>query len=150
MIRRCASSISALERHPEQIGIDWRRKRIRGSRKTGMVHSNLYREVFIMDCRDIRSGKPSHRHARKLIYQSLNDGLWQSTEYVLHLRVDWSTHTRHRIPARCGREALGPTTWIRAMSDVVEHLRMLVDRRIEETDRALALRQSLLVDERDD
>ena len=56
----------------------------------------------------------------------------------------------NRIPTGTSWESIGTTTRVTANSHVVEHLRMLVDNGVQESDRSLALLQSLLVQQVDD
>ena len=54
----------------------------------------------------------------------------QSQEQVQHLRIIRRAQSSHWIPTLHSREPLGPTTRISAIDDIIQHLRMLIERRV--------------------
>ena len=71
--------------------------------------------------------------------------LFQIQEDLPHLVVVRSSNTGNRIPPRTGRKALCTTARVATNRYIIEHLRVLVDDRVQEADRSLTLLKPLLV-----
>ncbi len=74
----------------------------------------------------------------------------QIQEQIQHPGEIRGAQARDGIPAADGLEALGATARVRAVRDVVQDVRVLVERRVDEADGVLAAGEALFVDAVDD
>jgi hypothetical protein len=95
----------------------------------------------------------SHRVAStgaKAIPLSWRQKLWKPQKQFQHPRIIWRAQPCNGIPAFNGREAHCIAPRIRSVRDIIQHVRMRIQRWVEEADRPFANCQSLLVDAVDD
>jgi hypothetical protein len=84
-------------------------------------------------------------HNQSTLYTSLST-LLERQENLSHLLILWRTSSGNRVPTRACRESISTATRVAADGDIVEHFRMLVYGRVQETNGAFALFQSLFVE----
>lgn len=87
---------------------------------------------------------------RQLLSAIVQSTLLQIQKHLPHLVVVWRPVASDRVPARTGRKALSTAARVPSNRHIVEHLWVLVDDRVQEPYRALALLQSLLIQQIDD
>jgi len=76
--------------------------------------------------------------------------LLQIQKHLPHLVVVWRPVASDRVPARTGWKALTTAARVPSNRHIVEHLRVLVDDRVQEPNRSFTLLKSLLVQQIDD
>jgi hypothetical protein len=75
--------------------------------------------------------------------------LLQLHKHFPHLLIPWRPHPRHRIPFWTRGEALRSAPRIRTHRDIIKHIWILINRRVQKPNRAFARRHPLLIQQVD-
>lgn len=97
-----------------------------------------------------RARRVGARRARGRARRRRRAGAARSERGLQERRVVGGAQAGDRVPARLRGEAVRAAARVLAARDVVERLRVRVEPRVEEAEHRLALREQLVVDQRDD
>lgn len=90
------------------------------------------------------------KHATTSTSTPKQNQLLQTQKQLQHSRVVRCSQSRHRIPTRLTREAIRITTLIGALRHIIQHIRVRIQRGVDEANRALTRSSQLIVNQRDD